>query len=64
VVHDAVAHLPRQVQALAVVLEIVDDPQALLAVAERAAQERRERLLAQVAERCVSQVVAERDGLR
>ena len=63
-VHDAVAHLPRQVQALPVVLEVVDDPQALLAVAERAAQERRERLLAQMAERRVSQVVPERDGLR
>ena len=63
-VHDAVAHLPRQVEARAVVLQVVHDPQALLAVTERPAEERRERLLAQVTERRVSQIVPERDGLR
>ena len=40
VVHDAVADLPREVQALAVVLQVVDDAQALLVVAERPAEER------------------------
>ena len=46
-----------------VVLEVVDHPQALLAVTERPTQERGERLLAQMAERRVPQVVSERDGL-
>ena len=63
VVHDAVADLPGQVQALSVVLEVIDDPQALLVVAERPPEERREGLLAQMAERRVSEVVAERDRL-
>ena len=62
VVHDAVAHLPGEVEARAVVLEVFDDAQALLVVAERPAQERRERLLAQVTERGVPQVVAQGDG--
>ena len=36
VLRDAVAHLPRQVQPRAVVLEDVDDAQALLVVVEAA----------------------------
>ena len=64
VVHDPVAHLPREVQPLAVVLEVVDDPERLLRVAERPAEERRERLLPQVPERRVPEVVPEGDRLR
>jgi hypothetical protein len=63
VVHDAVADLPGQIQALPVVLEVIDDPKALLVVAERPPQERGEGLLAQVPERRVSEVVAQRDRL-
>src|SRR5262249_59093348 len=37
---DPVAHLPRQVQPLAVVLEAIDDAQALLVVVEAARHER------------------------
>ena len=53
----------RQVQAAAVVLEHVDDPQALLVVPEAAGHERVEHALAGVAERRVAEVVAERDRL-
>ena len=63
VVHDAVAHLPREVEPGTVVLEVLDDAQRLLVVAERPPEEGRERLLAEVAEGRVAQVVAERDGL-
>src|SRR5881296_2353286 len=63
VVHDPVADLPAEVEPAPVVLKVVHDPEALLVVAERPAQERREGLLAQVPERRVAQVVAERDGL-
>jgi hypothetical protein len=63
VVHDAVANLPRQVQAAPVVLEIIDDTKALLVVPERAIEHRGERLLAEVPERRVAEVVAERDRL-
>ena len=46
-----------------VVLEVLDDAQALLVVLEGPAEERRERLLAEMTERRVPQVVAERDRL-
>jgi hypothetical protein len=62
-VQDAVAHLPREVQALPVVLQMVDDAEGLLRMAERAAEHRAERLLAEMAERRVPEVVAERDRL-
>ena len=58
---DAVAHFPGQVQPLPVVLEHVDDAQALLVVIEAAGHERAQHALAGVAERRVAQVVAERD---
>ena len=64
VVHDAVAHLPGEVEARAVVLEVLDDAQALLVVTERPPEERRERLLAQMTERRVPQVVARARWLR
>ena len=60
-VHDAVAHLPRQVEPVALVLEVVDDPQTLLVVPERPAEEGRQRLLAEMSERRVTQIVTERD---
>ena len=47
----------------AVVLEVLDDAQRLLVVAERPAEEGRERLFAEVTEGRVSEVVAEGDGL-
>ena len=60
---DAVAHFPREVQARAVVLEHVDDSQALLVVTEPAGHERVEHALAGMAERRVAEVVAQRDRL-
>ena len=60
-VGDAVANLPRQVESVAVVLEDVDDPQALLVVVEAARHQPVEHALAGVAERRVAEVVAERD---
>ena len=56
---DAVAHLPGQVQPLAVALEHVDDPQALLGVARSRRHQLVEHALAPVAERRVPEVVAE-----
>jgi hypothetical protein len=67
VVKDPVANLLRQVQALAVALEPLDDPQRVLVVAKAGAvtlaHARVENALADVAERRVAEVVAERDGL-
>ena len=60
---DAVAHFPRQVQPGAIVLEHVDDAEALLVVVEAAGDEIVEDALAGVAERRVPEVVAERDRL-
>ena len=53
----------REVQTLPAVLEHVDDPQALLVVAEAAGHEPVDDPLAGVPERRVPEVVAERDGL-
>ena len=55
--------LPCEVETLAFVLEVLDDPKRLLGVAERPGEERRERLLAEMSERRVPQVVSEGDGL-
>ena len=67
VMQDAVAHRLRQVQALAVALEHVDDAQRVLVVAEAAAdalvQRAVERLLAGVPERRMAEVVAQPDRL-
>ena len=59
---DAVAHLPRQVQAAAVVLEHIDDAEALFVVIEAAGHELVDHAFAGVAERRVPEVVAEGDG--
>ena len=61
VLGDAVAHFPRQVQPAPVVLEHVDDAQALLVVVEPARHQVAQHALAGVAERRVAQVVPERD---
>ena len=61
VLGDAVADLPRQVQPLAVVLQDVDDAEALLVVVEAAGHQRVDDALAGVAERRVAEIVAERD---
>src|SRR4030095_6962850 len=58
---NAVANLPRQVQPMAIVLEHVDDAQALLVMIESAGYERAQDPLAGVAERRVAQVVTKRD---
>src|SRR6185503_10138568 len=63
VLGDAVAHFPREVESLAVVLELVDDAQALLVVVETAGHQRPDHALAGVAERRVAEIVSERDGL-
>src|SRR5581483_11416678 len=68
VLEDPVAHLPRQVEAAPVALEMLDDAEGVLVVAEaRAAafaQELVERLLPCVPERRMAEVVAEPDRLR
>ena len=61
--HNAVAHLPGQVKALPVALQIIHHAQALAVVGEPARAEPVERSLPRVAERRVAQIVAERDGL-
>ena len=67
VADDPVAHRLGQVQPLAVALERVDDPQRVLVVQERGpeplGQAAVERVLADVAERRVAEVVAEPDRL-
>ena len=67
VVADAVAHLPGEVEAPAVVLQHLHHPDALLVVLEAPAPSSSSisshDLLAGVAEGRVAQVVAERDGL-
>ena len=64
VVQDAVADLPGEVQAGAVVLQELDDAQATARSGGTAGPRNgRERLLAQVPERRVAQVVPERDRL-
>ena len=66
-VENPVAGLDSEVQAAAVALEHLDDPERLLVVAEPAAEPLGERLverfLAGVAERCMAEVVPERDRL-
>jgi len=57
VLRDAVADLPGEVQAAAVVFQDVDDAQALLAVVEAAWHQRVDDALARVAEWRVAQVV-------
>ena len=67
VVEDAVAHLLGQVEAVALALEHVDDPQRVLVVrkppSQPSLQRRVERLLAGVAEGRMAEVVAEPDRL-
>ena len=58
---DAVAHFPRQVEAAPVVLEQVDDPEALRVVAEAARHQLVDDVLPRMAERRVPEVVPERD---
>ena len=60
---DTVANLPREVESTPVVLEHVHDAQALLVVPEPSGHERVEHALAGVAERRMTQIVAERDRL-
>ena len=60
---DAVAHLPGQVEALPVLLELVHHPQALHIVLEAAGRELIQRPLSGVAEGGVAKVVGEADGL-
>ena len=67
VLEDAVAHLPREVEAAAVALEPLDDTQRVLVVAKAAqaalAQQLVECLLPGVAERRMADVVPDRDRL-
>ena len=60
---DPVAHFPREVQPLPVVLEDVDDAEALLVVLEPAGHQRLQDAFAGVSERRVPEIVAERDRL-
>ena len=60
---DAVERLRREPQSGSVVLELLGDADALLVVTESLGQEPREQLLADVTERRVADVVAERHRL-
>src|SRR5206468_3864269 len=64
VLGDAVTHFPGEVQPATVVLQHVDDAEALRVVIEAAGHQRVDDALAGVAERRVPQIVAERDGFR
>ena len=59
---DAVAHLPRQVQALAVFFQLIHDPQTLAVVLEAVRAELVQRAFARVAEGSVPRVVGQTDG--
>src|SRR4051812_27612443 len=61
---NAIPNLPRQVQPLAVVLEHVDDAEALFVVVEAAGHELVDDAFAGVAERRMSKIVTERDRFR
>src|SRR5262245_13756525 len=61
---DPVTDLPREVEPFAIVLEDVDNAQALLVVIETARHQSVDDALAGVAERRVPQVVAECNGFR
>src|SRR5262252_103809 len=61
VLGDAVPHFPRQVEAGAVVLQRVDDPQTLLVVIEAAGHERVDHSFTGMAERRVTEVVTKRN---
>ena len=64
VLRDAVAHLHVRVESRAVVLQRVDDAEALFVVVEsRLASSECDDALAGVAKRRVAEIVAERDGL-
>jgi hypothetical protein len=60
---DAVSNFEGQVQALALVFELLDHPEALEIVVESAGEELGQGLLARVAERRVADVVAQGDRL-
>ena len=62
VLRDAVADFPREVQAPPVVLQDVDDAEALLVVVEASGHQAIDDPLARVTEWRVSEIVAERDG--
>ena len=61
--HDAVAHLPGQVEALAFFFQLVHHPQALHIVLEAARAQLVQGPLARVAEGRVAQIVGQADGL-
>src|SRR6476469_6358375 len=58
-----VAHLPGQIESGAIVLEDIDDAQALFVVIESTRDEIAQDAFSSVTERSVSEVVAERDRL-
>ena len=60
---DAVAHLPREVEAVAAVFQHLDDAAALHAVLKSALDDVIERVLARVPERRMPKVVPHGDGL-
>ena len=62
VVEYSIAYLPHQVQAAAVFFQLLDDSQALAAVAKSARMQFVHSVLADVSERRVTEVVSECDG--
>src|SRR5713226_3572684 len=58
---DSVAHFPGEIQPLTVVLQYVDDAEALFVMLEPAWHERLQDALARVSEWRVAEIVAERD---
>jgi hypothetical protein len=59
---NAVANFPRQIEALPIVFENIDDAQALIVVIEATRHERTQYSLARVTEWRVPQIVAQRNG--
>ena len=58
---DSIADLPRQVEPAAVIFEHVDDAEALVVMIEAAWHQLIDHAFAGMAERCVSQIVPERN---
>jgi hypothetical protein len=63
VVDDAVPDFPGEVEASAISLEVVDDPEALFTVPERTVEIGTEGLFPEMSEWCVSEVMSKGDRL-
>ena len=58
------AHFPGEVQAIAFLLQVFNNAEALVVVPEASGMQRAKLVFADVSKGCVPEVVAERDGFR